>query len=340
MAPPQMPARDMDSLKSALLDETETEIRDQAFKNMPVATRLWANRGSGSGGDDIHRWPVSAGLNPYAKMIQSDADTVQWGATQTVTTAWWDQMALFAVPVQDSLIRQAKLNSKAAIINLVELEVKQATNTLRRMFSSQTFGDGTVPGTLIGLPGVLPSTGVGTNTVYNIPEVSNRFWRNLFFNSVGAWTVHGLFGSTDDIITQAYLAGSDNGADTPNLFITDITVAQVYARTEGRTRQTTMRSELAQIGRAAVPTDQNPGTWLPIYNADMVWDAQCPTGRGWFVHTEDFKLIEDPSFNMRWIGPLQIGNQPFLTGRVLTYRCQSECYRRNWNVALDGILPT
>ena len=70
---------------------------------------------------------------------------------------------------------------------------------------------------------------------------------------------------------------------------------------------------------------------------DLVWDVQCPAGRMWMVHTEDFKLIEDPSFNMRWIGPLQIGNQPFLTGRVLTYRCQSEIYRRNWNVALDGI---
>lgn len=336
MAAPQMPARNMDSLLSALLDETETEVRDQTFKNMPVANRLWAQKEPGSGGDDIHRWPVSAGLNPNAKMIQSDADTVTWTATQTATTAWWDSMALFAVPVQGSLIREAKLKSKAAIINLVELELKQATHTLKRMISSQTFGDGTIPGTLIGLSGILPSAGVGSNTVYNIPEVSNRFWRNLYFNSVGSWPVHGLFGSTDDIITQAYLSGSDNGADTPNLAITDITVAMAYARAEGRTRQTTSRAELAQIGRAAVPETQ-AGAWLPIYNADLVWDVQCPTGYMYMVHTEDFKLIEDPSFNMRWLGPLQIGNQPFLTGRVLTYRCQSETYRRNWNVVLTGI---
>jgi hypothetical protein len=336
MAAPQMPARNTDSLLSALLDETETEVRDQTFKNMPVANRLWAQKEPGSGGDDIHRWPVSAGLNPNAKMIQSDADTVTWTATQTATTAWWDSMALFAVPVQGSLIREAKLKSKAAIINLVELELKQATHTLKRMISSQTFGDGTIPGTLIGLSGILPSSGVGSNTVYNIPEVSNRFWRNLYFNSVGSWPVHGLFGSTDDIITQAYLSGSDNGADTPNLAITDITVAMAYARAEGRTRQTTSRAELAQIGRAAVPETQ-AGAWLPIYNADLVWDVQCPTGYMYMVHTEDFMLIEDPSFNMRWLGPLQIGNQPFLTGRVLTYRCQSEVYRRNWNVVLTGI---
>ena len=339
MASPQMPVRDMDSLKSALLDETETEVRDQTFKNMPVANRLWAQKEPGSGGDDIHRWPVSAGLNPYAKMIQSDADTVTWGATQTVTTAWWDTMALFAVPVQDSLIREAKLNGKAAIINLVERELKQASMTLKRMISTQTFGDGTTPGTLIGLSGILPSTGVGSNTVYNIPEVSNRYWRNLYFNSVGSWPVHGLYGSTDDIITQAYLSGSDNGADTPNLCITDISVAMAYSRAEGRTRQTTMRSEFAQIGRAGVTDGGNPGSWLPIYNAELVWDVQCPTGYMYMVHTEDFKLIEDPAFNMRWLGPFQLGNQPFLKGRVLTYRAQSEVYRRNWNVVLTGILP-
>jgi hypothetical protein len=329
----------MDSLYSALLDETETEVRSQVFMNMPVANRLWKNREPGSGGDDIHRWPVSAGMNQYAKMIQSDADTVQWGSTQTATTAWFDSFALFAVPVQDSLIRQAKLRGKAAIINLVELETKQAANTMKRMFSSQTFGDGTVPGTLIGLSGILPSTGVGSNTVYNIPEVTNKFWRNQYFTSVGSWPVHGLFGSTDDIITQAYLSCSDNGADTPDLFISDVTVAMAYARAEGRTRQTTSRAELANIGRGAMGPEGSPGEWLPIYNASFLWDVQCPTGYGYFVHTEDFKLIEDPSFNMRWLGPLQIGNQPFLTGRVLTYRCQSEVYRRNWNAVLTGILP-
>lgn len=336
MAAPQMPVRNMDSLFSALLDETETEVHDQTFKNMPVVERLWANKGTGSGGDDIHRWPVSAGLNPYAKMIISDADTVTWGATQTVTTAWWNQMALFMVPVQRSLIRDAKLAGKAQIIDLAMLEVKQATTTLRRMIGTQTFGDGTTPGTLIGLAGILPASGVGTNTVFNIPEVTNRFWRNLVFNSVGSWPVHGLYGSTDDIITQAYFAGSDNGGDMPNLIIMDLTTLTSYIRAEGRTRQTTTRAEFAQIGRAGVVSSA-AGASLPIYNAEVVWDNLCPTGYMYMLHTEDFKLIEDPSFNMRWLGPFQMGNQPFLSGRALTYRCQSEVYRRNWNVVLTGI---
>lgn len=336
MAYPQLPVRNMDSLQSALLDENEEELHDQTFKNMPVANRLWAQKKTGSGGDDVHRWTVTAGLNPYAKMIMSDADTVQWGTTQTATTASWNQMALFMVPVQDSLIRRAKLNSKAAIIDLAMLEEKQATTTLRRMISSQTFGDGTTPGTLIGLTGILPSVGVGSNMVYNIPENTNRFWRNLYFNSVGSWPVHGLYGSTDDVITQAYFAGSDNGADMPNLIITDLTTVTSYIRAEGRTRQTTTRAEFGQIGQGGVVSSA-AGVSLPIYNAEVVWDVQCPTGYMWMVHTEDFALVEDPSFNMRWLGPYQMGNQPFLSGRILTYRCQSEIYRRNWNVALTGI---
>mgnify|MGYP001592751863 CR=1 FL=1 len=336
MALPQMPARDMDSLKSALYDEMETTIRDQMFYKTPVASRLWANREPGSGGDDIHRWTVSAGINPNLKMILSDADTVAWTGTQTATTAWWSEMALFAVPVQDSLVREAKLNGKAAMINLVELETKQAINTLKRAFSSQTFGDGTTPGTLIGLAGMLPAAGVGTNTVFNIPENTNRFWRNLVFNTVGSWPVSGLYGSTEDIITQAYYAGSDNGAEAPNLMICGLSTVTSYVRAEGRTRQTTRREDFGQIGRGGVKTGA-AGDSLPIHNAELVWDNQCPAGYLYQVHTEDFKLIEDPGFNMRWLGPFQLGSQPFLKGRLLTYRVQSEIYRRNWNVTLTGI---
>lgn len=335
MALPQMPVRDMDSLQSALYDEMEPEIRDQMFKETPVASRLWRNRAPGSGGDDIHSWTVSAGINPNLKMITSDADTVVWTGTQTATRAWWTEMALFAVPVQDSLIRQAKLNGKSAVIDLVELETKQATATLKRAFSSQTFGDGATPGTLIGLAGMLPASGVGTNTVYNIPEVTNRFWRNLVFNTVGSWPVHGLYGSTDDIITQAYFAGSDNGADAPDIAICDLTTVTSYVRAEGRTRQTTTRAEFGQIGRGGVKS--GAGDSLPIHNMELVWDVQCPTGYMYMVHSGDFKLIEDPAFNMRWLGPFQLGNQPFLKGRLLTYRVQSEIYRRNWNVTLTGI---
>lgn len=335
MAFPQMPVRDMDSLQSALYDEMETEIHPQVFVNTPVLDRLWAKKESGSGGDDIHRWGVSAGINPNLKMIQSDADTVTWSGTQTLTTAWWSEMALFAVPVQDSLIRQAKLNGKAALVNLVKLETDQAVNTLSRALSSQTFGDGTAPGTLIGLAGMLPASGVGSNTVFNIPEVTNRFWRNLVYNTVGSWPVHGLYGSTDDIITQAYYAGSDNGGTMPNLFIVGLDTVTSYVRAEGRTRQTTTRAEFGQIGRGGVK--EGAGNSLPIHNMEMIWDVQCPAGYGYMVHSGDFKLIEDPGFNMRWLGPFQLGNQPFLKGRLLTYRVQSEIYRRNWNITLTGI---
>lgn len=338
MALPQMPVRDMDSLQSALYDEAETEIRDQMFKNTPVASRLWANRESGSGGDDIHRWSMAAGINPNLKMITSDADTVTWTGTQTVTTAWWSEMALFAVPVQDSLIRAAKLAGKAGIINLVDREVTQATITLKRAFSSQTFGDGSTPGTLLGLGYMLPASGVGSNTVFNVPEVTNRFWRNMTAINVGSWPLHGLYGSTDDIITQTYFAASDNGEDAPDLFIVDISTVTSYVRAEGRTRQTTTRAEFGNIGRGAI-TSSKAGASLPIHNMELVWDNQCPTGYGYMVHSGDFKLIEDPAFNMRWLGPFQLGNQPFLKGRLLTYRCQAEIQRRNWNAVLTGMTP-
>lgn len=337
MAAPQMPARDMTSVFSALLDETETEVRSQVFEKTPVLNMLWKNRKPGSGGDDVHRWPVYAGLNPNFKSMSSDADTVTWTETQTVTTAWWDSMALLAVPLLTSVIREAKLKGKAAIIDLAKWEAKQAAHTIRRGMSSQTFGDGSTPGTLIGLEGILPHSGVGTNTVYNIPEVSNRFWRNLYFANVGNWSVHGIGGTTDDVILLGYLSCSDNGAMTPDLFICDITTVLAYSRAETRTRQTTTRAELGNIARGAA-VESNEGAWLPMYGMKVVWDVAVPTGYAYMVHSEDFSMIEDPALNMKWIGPLQGMSQPLLHGRVLFWRGQTQCYRRNWNAKFTGIV--
>jgi hypothetical protein len=107
----------------------------------------------------------------HAKMVKSDADTVEFSQQQNMIAAFYTYMALFAVPVQQSLLRDSITSGPFALIDLAEQDMKQATETMRYMISTQTFGDGT-DRRWLGLAGILPSTGVGTNTVYGVAEAS------------------------------------------------------------------------------------------------------------------------------------------------------------------------
>jgi hypothetical protein len=332
---PSIPAQAADNIYSAVLQEYSSEVKAQTFNNMPAVERLWRNKGKGTGGNGRHEWRLRAGRNTNAKMIKSDADGVDFSQQSNLITAWFDYMATFAVPVQQSILRDAIASGPNAIVDLAKEDMRQAEETLRYMISTQTFGDGSDK-TLIGLNALLPTTGVGTNTLFNVAEANAVFWRNYFLTSAGSWASNGLFGSSDDKITRAYLTCSDNGAQTPNLIISDRSVVEYYIRSEGRTRSTTKRADFAEIGRGAITSTSTAGAGLPFYDAEWVWDVECPTGRAYLVNTADFELVEDPNFNFKWLGPIPLGKQIFLKGRVLVYRAQSKAYRRNRSGVTDG----
>lgn len=329
---PTISQQSADNIYSAVLQETSSEVKSQVFAKIPAVDALWRNKGESRTGIR-HEWRVRAGRNTNAKMITSDADTVDFSQQQNVITAFYTYMAFFAVPVQQSLLRDSITSGPFGLIDLAEQDTKQATETLRYMLSTQTFGDGS-NNTLIGLQGILPSTGVGTNTVYGVAEASALFWRNYYATSMGGFAANGLHGSSDDKLTRGYLICSDNGAQMPNLVISDRSVFEYYIRSLGLTKHVTKDADFAQIGRSAITGKAGQG--LPFYEAEWVWDGECPSGTNYFIHTDDFTLNEDPSFNFKWIGPIPLGKQFLLKGRVLTYRCQSKCDRRNWNGVLTG----
>lgn len=331
---PSIPATNADNIYSAVLQEYSSEVKTQTFNNLPAVAALWQNKGTGTGGNGRHEWRVRAGRNSNAKMIKSDADSVDFSQQQNVITAWFDYMAFFAAPVQQSLLRDSITGGPNQIVNLAREDMRQAEETLRYMLSTQTFGDGT-NNTLVGTQAILPSTGVGSNTVFNIAEANALFWQNYYATSAGSWASNGLHGSSDDKITRGYLLCSDNGAQTPDLILSDRSTVEYYIRSEGRTKQTTKDADFAQIGRSAAGGNV-AGKGLPFYDARWVWDNECPSGYTYLIHSEDFELVEDPNFNFKWIGPIPLGRQFLLKGRVLTYRAQSKCYRRNRNGVITG----
>lgn len=329
---PSIPAQAADSIYAATLHEFSPKVKSQTFDKMPAAAALWKNKATGTLGNGRHEWRVESGLNDNAKVMTSDGDTVVFSQQSNLTVAWYDYMAFLAVPVQKSMVRDSMNSGEAQLISLVKTDMRVASKTMKRMISSQTFGDGSGK-TIVGLQALLPSTGVGSNTLFNIAEANASFWKNYYLTSTGSFVTQGWHGSSDDKITRGYLTCSDSGAEAPDLMISDRTVFEYAIRAEGQRVRVTKDGDFAQIGRSAVSS--NAGEGLPFYDAKWVWDNECPAGYTYFIHTEDVELVEDPNFNFRWI-PVNLGLQFLLSGMVLTYRVQSKIDRRNRNGIQTG----
>ena len=329
---PSIPAQAADQIYASTMQEYSPKVKSQTFDKMPAAAALWKNKGTGTLGNGRHEWRVEAGLNDNAKVLTSDADTVTFSQQSNLTLAWYDYMAFLAVPVQKSMLRDSQNSGEAQLISLVKTDMRIASKTMKRMISSQTFGDGSGK-TIVGLQALLPSTGVGTNTLFNIAEANASFWKNYFLTNAGSFTTQGYRGSADDKLTRGYLTCSDSGSETPNLVISDRTVFEYQMRTQGQLVRITKDGDFGKIGTSSI--SGNAGDGMPFYDAKWVWDNECPAGTVYFVHTDDFELVEDPNFNFKWI-PVNLGLQFLLSGMVLTYRVQSKIDRRNWNGVQTG----
>lgn len=322
-----------DAYTATLQEVTTKKIAAQTFNKMPAVAAVWRNREKGTAGSNRHEWTLRAGRNTNYKTMQSDSDSVDFSAQQHVVTAYFDYMAMMAVPVLGSMLRDSINSGPQARVSLIKEDLRQAEETMRAQIGTQTFGDGSEK-TIIGLDAIL-DTAPGSNTVFGVPEASASFWKNYFKTAAGSFAANGLHGSADDLLTRGYLICSDNGAETPDLIVSDRSTVEYYIRAEGQKKSITKDSDFGKIGSGAVSGNAG-STGLQFYDAQWVWDNQCPTGRLYLIHTEDFALVEDPNFNFKWIGPIQLGKQVLLKGRVLMYRAQSKVYRRNRNGVIDG----
>jgi hypothetical protein len=326
MAFPSIPAQVANNVYASTLQEFSSDVKSQTFDKMPAVAALWKNKGTGTLGNGRHEIRCETGLNDNAGTLRSDADRARFSQQSNHVVGWYDYMAFNYVPVQKSMIRDSQNSGAQQIFSLAQADMRIATKTMRRLISSQSIaGDGS-NGTIVGLNGLLPSVGVGTNTLFNISETGNPWWKNVVSTSAGSFVVNGHHGSSDDKLFRQYLNCSDSGADPAELMITSRDFFEFFVRAEGQKIRITKDADFAVIGKGVA--SGNAGQGLPYYDATMHWDPECPAGTVYSIHSENVRLIEDPNFNFRWI-PVSLGDQFLLSGMVLTYRSQSEMNRRN-----------
>lgn len=315
MAYPQYPAQDLDTAYVGTLNDFSSDVEDQTFTNRPALKRLTANKRMTHGGRQYIEERVSAGRNTNYKQIKSDSDTVDFSQQATSTVAYFP-MAMAAVPVQRSLLRESINSGVDKVVDLLALEIKQAGETLGDQLSAQLFGDGT-DATMLGLDAVAPSS-VGSNTFAGIAEASMTWWQSQVTGTCGSFATDGYMGSSDDKLTRAFLAASDNGERTPSLVLSDSLVWQYYHRSLGLKVRYESNQTFGGIGK----------TTLSLFDADWLWDTGCPAGTAFLLHPEYFKFQIDPNFNYRWLD-VNLGKQFLLKGQVLTLRYQLTVNRRN-----------
>jgi hypothetical protein len=326
MAFPTIPAQTANNVYASTLQEFTSDARSQTLDKMPAFSQFFKNKGTGTLGNGRHEIRCETGLNDNAGTLRTDADRARFSQQSNHVVGWYDYMAFNYVPVQKSMIRDSQNSGAAQIFSLVKADMRIATKTMRRMLSTQGIaGDGS-NGTIVGLPALLPSVGVGSNTLFNISETGNTWWKNVVSTSAGSFVTNGNNGSSDDKLLTFYLNCSDSGAEFPDHLFMARDVFQFYVRSEGLRIRITKDGDFGKIGQSAVTG--NAGEGIPYFGSTVTWDPEIPSGYVYAVHTENVRLIEDPNFNFRWI-PVSLGDQFLLSGMVLCHRSQSEMTRRN-----------
>ena len=327
MAVPVVAARNADNVYASTDREFSADLKNQTFKNMPAFRALFKNKGTGNLGNGRHEIRMETGLNDNAGTLRSDSDRARFSNQNNHVVGYYDYMAFNYVPVQRSKIRESQNSGANQIFSLLKADHRIATNTMRRMINTQAIaGDGS-GGTIIGLPALLPSVGVGSNTLFGISETGNTWWKNVVSLNPGSWASYGPYGSVaDDRLLTFYLNMSDSGAEFPDLILSGRADFQRYISTQMLRVQIHQNSEFGKIGMTALTGTAGEG--IPYYGSRWVYDNDIPGGTIYAVNTDDVRLIEDPAFNFEWI-PVNLGDQFLLSGSVLTYRAQSEMNRRN-----------
>jgi hypothetical protein len=327
MAFPVVAARNADNVYASTDREFSSDVKDQTFKNMPAFRALFRQRGTGTLGNGRHEIRCETGLNDNAGTLRSDADRARFSVQQNHVVGYYDYMAFNYVPVQRSMIRESQNSGAAQIFSLKKADFRIASNTLRRMLNTQAIAGNGDNGTIIGLPALLPSAGVGTNSLFGISEVGNAWWKNVVSLNPGSWAQFGPWGSVaDDRLLTFYLNMSDSGAEFADLILSDRTTFQRFLSSNMTRVSINRDSEFGKIGMTALTGTAGEG--IPYYGSRWVYDNDITTGTVYAINTEDVRLIVDPHFDFTPM-PVNLGDQFLLSGTVWTHRAQSEMNRRN-----------
>lgn len=223
---------------------------------------------------------------------------------------------------------QLENSGPVALASLLDTRMKQLNRTFDLIIGNEIFSDGTNFGgkSFVGLAlGI--STTPTTGAVGGLDPATWPFWQNNAATSFGSFAANGPNGTTDAWITT--WNNCTDGDQKPNFTISAQNVWEYYQRTCNAPVRFVRPG--SQGGTADV-------TWesLEYMGRPWYWDRQCPTGRAYFIRTDDTHMVVDPRFLFEWTGPLTYPDQLAFT-RLCGVRFFMRHQRRMFQAVIDGI---
>jgi hypothetical protein len=274
----------LDDLYTTTWNNRKSELTDQFFNAVPVYEELQKRGGiqlNGTGGRYLEI-PLSYAKNETVTSI-GKGDTVSLSETlfQTVAQFEWKFLA-------GSIVRyftdDAKNKSRQQHINWANKKLDNLKDSMADKFEEMLFADGTGNGSkdTEGLGNLVDTTPTVARTVGNIAQTTYTWWANRQKTATGAASVYLL----SDMRNLANTCSEGKTRSFPNILATTQTVAELY--------DDEVLEQRSIVNQTKGDAEFQGTTWKGI---PLVWSAQCPSGRMYFLNSKYIGLNTDPDYN-------------------------------------------
>lgn len=319
---------DYDSFFASTTKNYRSDLTKNFLLYRPAVNLLFDNYGHMEKGGYAVQQPLEFGDNAPTKMF------TPYGKADVVPTE-------FAVPgiipfrraISAAVVSEEEQDAnsgKSALFDLTMGRIRLCERSLAKLLGNQIYSDGTSFGgnTFQGLAAgisITPGSDPASGPVHGVPVASNPWWKNQATTSCGSFAVHGVRGSTDDLVFNMFLTCTDGSYDRPTAILCDQIFFEGY------------NQALLQIARQIDPYKVGDLSFaaLEYQGGPVFWDRQCPSGRAYLINTRHVYFEIDPSVQFKWSEKRTWPDQ-LLDIRILSLRMTLVFRSRMFLGVLDG----
>lgn len=235
-------------------------------------------QGGGRVIDEYIMYNTNGSVAPYTDFDTFVPPTTGQEVIDAAEFAWKQTGGFVSISGREEAMNAGEYQRK----DLLEARLDQLNANVENSIATQLFSAGTGSGgkEIGGLQLLIADAPSGAGTVGGINQATNSFWQNY---SSGSVTI--TSGTIQGFMNTAWLS-TLRGKDQVDLILSDSTLYTAY----WASLQTIQRITTSDVGKAGFNV-------LKFQAADVVYDANCPAKRMYFVNTKYLSLKYAPG---RW----------------------------------------
>ncbi len=217
--------------------------------------------------DEYIMYGTNGSVAPYTDYDSFTPPTTGQEVIDAAEYNWKQTGGFVAISGREEAINSGEYQRR----DLLDARLNQLDANIQNSIATQLFSNGTGSGgkEIGGLQLLIADTPSGAGTVGGINQATQSFWRNY---TSGTQTV--TSGNIQGFMNTAWL-GTVRGMDQVDLILSDSTLYSSYWASLQAIQRITQDDE----GKAGFQT-------LKFQKADVIYDANCPSKRMYFVNTK------------------------------------------------------